>query len=251
MPTFVQLVPAAEDLLALEVEDLAGIVMEVLPDLLQNGHVHMKDISGSPFYSHQTSAEKYPPQYRNRVELAIAEAVSWLNTQGLIVQDPEQDAGFYRISRRGQTLSGRTAVESYRKARILPAELLSLILLEKVHPQFMRGDYDVAVFQAFKIVEVAVRQAANEMGAGYADTMIGVDLMRQAFHSERGPLTDKKLVPAEREAMSALFAGAIGHAKNPAGHRDVSIEPSAAARLIVFASHLISIIEKRLLDKPA
>ncbi len=62
--------------------------------------------------------------------------------------------------------------------------------------------------------------------------------MRKAFHPDSGPLTDKALVPAEREAEMHLFRGAIGHAKNPASHRDVAMSAPEAARLILFASHL-------------
>ena len=36
-----------------------------------------------------------------------------------------------------------------------------------------RGDYDAAVFQAFKEVEVGVRNAANAKGAGYPDSDVG------------------------------------------------------------------------------
>ena len=71
---------------------------------------------------------------------------------------------------------------------------------------FMRGDYDVAVFQAFKEVEVAVRTAA-----GLPDSEVGVSLMRNAFHPSNGKLTDTESVMAEREAVSSLYAGAIGH----------------------------------------
>jgi hypothetical protein len=34
--------------------------------------------------------------------------------------------------------------------------------------------------------------------------------MRKAFHPEDGPLSDKELPISQREALSALFAGAIG-----------------------------------------
>jgi hypothetical protein len=94
-------------------------------------------------------------------------------------------------------------------------------------------------------VEVRVRKAANAKGAGYADDLVGVSLMRKAFHPESSPLADMSLVIAEREGDMALFAGAIAHAKNPTGHRDVLLSPQEAARLVVFASHLLSIVEKR------
>ena len=104
---------------------------------------------------------------------------------------------------------------------------------------------DIAVFQAFKEVEVAVRNTANAKGAGYADSEVGTPLMRKAFHPDTGPLADKALVAAEREAEMHLFAAAIGHAKNPTSHRDVAMTAPEAARLIVFASHLFDIVERR------
>lgn len=109
----------------------------------------------------------------------------------------------------------------------------------------MRGDHDVAVFQAFKEVEVAVRSTANKKGANYPDDLVGVTLMRKAFHPDSGPLTDKSLVTAEREADMHLFSGAIGHAKNPTSHRDVTVAPQEAAKLILFASHLLDIVKQR------
>jgi hypothetical protein len=136
-------------------------------------------------------------------------------------------------------------VEAYRKGRLLPVELLQPTLAEKFWPQFLRGDHDVPVFQAFKEVEVAIRKAANGKGAGYPDDVLGITLMRKAFHPETGPLTDMSRVVGEREADMHLFSGAIGHAKNPASHRDVEPSPQEAARLIVFAGHLLSIVEQR------
>jgi hypothetical protein len=133
----------------------------------------------------------------------------------------------------------------FGRARILPIELLPPVLVEKVWPLFLRGDHDVAVFQAFKEVEGAVRKTANAKGAGYADDLVGVGLMGKAFHPEAGPLTDINRVPAEREADMAIFAGAIGHAKNPPGHRDVELPPQEAARLIVFAAYLLDIVARR------
>jgi len=89
----------------------------------------------------------------------------------------------------------------------------------RVYPAFLRGDYDTTVFQAFREVEVAVREAG-----GFAPKLVGTKLMRSAFrpddpekpNSIAGPLTDKSLPIAEQKGMADLFSGAIELFKNPA-----------------------------------
>jgi hypothetical protein len=241
--TLLSLFPKPDDILALTPEDLGGVIIELMPPLLQNGMFNPAALLAQAY---QIVGNSYPPGSKREVELAVAEAISWLVTEGLLVPDPGQPSpGFYVPTRRAQSLKTRTDVEGFRKGRILPTDLLPTVFAEKVVPLFRRGDHDVAVFQAFKEVEVAVRAAANAKGAGYADSEVGTTLMRKAFHPETGPLADKTLVAAEREAEMHLFAGAIGHAKNPTSHRDVAITALEAARLIIFASHLFDIIERR------
>ena len=79
---------------------------------------------------------------------------------------------------------------------------------------FMRGEFDVAVFQAMKAVEVAVHNVSGL-------DAIGVPLMRSAFAPNNGPLTDANADAGEGVARMELFAGAIGSYKNPQSHRDV------------------------------
>jgi hypothetical protein len=74
-------------------------------------------------------------------------------------------------------------------------------LANKVRHLFLRGDHDTAVFQAFKEVEVAVRKAGN-----YPNDLLGVNLMRAAFHPDTGPLSDMTLVTAERQSEMHLFS---------------------------------------------
>lgn len=241
--TLLSIFPTPNDLLALESEELGGVILEIAPSVIQNGMFTHEVLARQLF---QTSGLTYPIGVRQSVELAIAEALSWLVSQGLLVLDPNQPAKWYVLTRRAKTYRTRADVEAYRKGRLLPLELLQPTLAEKVWPQFLRGDHDVAVFQAFKEVEVAVRNAANTKGAKFADDLVGQKLMRQAFHPDNGPLADMSLVASEREAEMHLFAGAIGHAKNPTSHRDVNLSPQEAARLVVFASHLLDIIEQRL-----
>jgi hypothetical protein len=65
--------------------------------------------------------------------------------------------------------------------------------------------------------------------------MVGVELVRAAFNPTNGVLRDEHVVVAEREALSHLFAGAMGHAKNPGSHRTVNHSVVEAAQLIGFA----------------
>lgn len=230
--------------MALAPEELGGVLLELVPAVAQRDGMFTLTSFVSPLFP--SAGNGYSLNVRRPVVLAIAEAVSWLVSQGLIIDDPEQPASWLIATRRGKSLRTRADVEAFRKGRILPVELLQPALAEKVWPQFLRGDHDVGVFQAFKEIEVAVRNAANKKGAGYPDDLVGVTLMRRAFHSDTGPLRNADLVAAEREAEMHLFSGAIGHAKNPTSHRDVRLSPDEAARLVVFASHLLSIVEQRL-----
>jgi len=69
--------------------------------------------------------------------------------------------------------------------------------------------------------------------------------MRKAFHASDGRLTQSTTPASERQALSDLFAGAIGSYKNPNSHRHVSLEADEAVEMIILASHLLNIVESR------
>lgn len=181
------------------------------------------------------NAAGFPISRKQEIYQVIAEAWQWLENEGLVMARPDSN-GLFCPTRKGSSLKSENDVAAYRHGNILPEAVLHPKLVAKVRPMFLRGDYDVAVVQAFKLLEVTVRDAAGL-------EMVGQKLMREAFHPENGALRDVSAPAGERQAMSDLFAGAFGHARNPFAHRDVAIGRIDAARLISFASYLLGLAE--------
>lgn len=235
MPSIYELIPDHELLLDLEPEELAGIVLEYLKSLPAGSTQLNRYNFGLPH-----TVEGYPLEHQESVRYALMEAWMCLEKEGLIASKPGETRDSVFVTRRGISIEDTAALEAYRRGNLLPKRLLHSLLVEDVWLLFSRGHYHQAVLQAFKAVEVAVRNAGGYPAASY-----GVDLMRQAFHAARGPLTDVNQLLSEREAAAHLFAGAIGLYKNPQSHRNVLVTADEAAEIIIFASHLLRIIDSR------
>src|SRR3990170_1342080 len=202
------IIPDPESLLALEPEELAGVVLEHLNSIHPSETRSLLNVNNICV---EYGIKGYLREYHERISQALMEAWVWLEREGLIAPRPgEQTHGWVFITPRGARLKKTTDLTAFRKANLLPKAILHPVIAQKVWSAFLRGEYDTAVFQAFKEVEVAVRDAG-----GFAPTDHGVDLMRKAFHKDTGPLRDQSLPDAERDAQAHLFAGAIGSYKNP------------------------------------
>jgi uncharacterized protein (TIGR02391 family) len=242
------LVPNADDLLALDVEELAGVLLMHLNSCGANSGdsvVQRGLISQHNFLRNLESHPEYPVR-QPEVNQALMEAWSWLHGEGFLIPDANQPAGWFSLSRRAQRLKSRTDFAEYRKSNLLPRGQLHPLIAAKVYPAFLRGEYDTAVFQAFREIEVAVRRAG-----GFPNDLVGTKLMRDAFRPDTknsavplGPLADATLPVAEQEGMSNLFTGAIALYKNPQSHRNVPTGVVDAAEVIVFASHLLRIVDR-------
>jgi uncharacterized protein (TIGR02391 family) len=236
----INVLPNADALLALQAEDL-GLILLRLVQQERSPRVTLPNIE-MPIWN--ANSPGYPQQKRMPVGRAIAEAWQWLQNEGLLMPDLDQPNGWFCLTRKGEKIRGEEDFEAYRQGNLLPVALLNPKLAEKVRPMFMSGDYDVAVFQAFKYIEVAVRKAAR-----LTDSDIGRKLMQNAFQPEKGPLTDTQADKGEQVGLMDLFSGAIGHCKNPASHRSPGFDRVSASQLIIFASYLLTQVDDIVLSE--
>lgn len=232
-----QFLPPVEIALELKPEELAVSLLKCLVQMEQRGgpaNLNLNNFLGT------TAIDEYAGDKYDEAVKAITEAWIWLEREGMIAPIARQGRDWLYVTRRGKKLAADSDITTYIRSNLIPRESLDPILASKVLHLFIRGDYDPAVFQAFKEVEIRVRNAAS-----LPPSLVGVDLMRKAFNADDGPLTDMTRLKAEREAISHLFAGAIGLFKNPSSHRDVDWDdPGECAELVYLANHLLRIVEE-------
>lgn len=239
-----KIIPDADVLLSLEPEELAGAVLAVLNSRIENGdknHFYLGNFVSDVFYGPNP---EYPREHQEEVSGAISEAWAWLLREILISPGEAVSASmhdWYIVTRRGRKIKDQKAFDTIRSAARLPRDLIHEAIQEAVWPDVIRGDFDTAVFKAFRAVEMVVRENCE-----YGPEDLGVNMMRKAFHPKDGPLRNPDEPAAERQALSDLFAGAIGSYKNPTSHRTGTVsEVEEAFEMLILASHLIRIAQAR------
>ena len=243
-----EILPDAEHLLSLSAEELAGPLLvsfegsdKIIPENAISYDPLEREINGN-------SDLNYPHGTRDKVLFALMEAWQDLVCEGFIAPRPTQlakqnsmvSATSYFVTRRGKDIETLEDFKAYRKADLLRKHQLHPIIAEKVWSIFAQGSYGTAVLEAFKQVEVAVRETG-----GFANSKYGIQLMSEAFAAGSGNLTEPSQHPAEQEARKLLFMGAIGAYKNPSSHQDVEFTPEETAEIIIIASHLLRIVDSR------
>jgi hypothetical protein len=213
MRELTQLVPDWNVLVKLEPEELAGKLLFVLrKHRAIDGKYHLGNLMREFWLP--TAPHHHPYDSSNDhglIDLAIAEAWAYLEAQGLLIPSPEDgEHGWRVLSRRARRFESESEFARYSVARLLPKEVLHSSIAEKVWMAFMRGEFEIAAFQAMRAVEVAVRGAA-----GYGNEKFGVPMMRDAFSPGKGPLADVGADAGEQVARMEIFAGAIGISSRP------------------------------------
>jgi uncharacterized protein (TIGR02391 family) len=233
MPTYKEVYPPVETILEMEPEELAPFVLKHLSGSgSQQLNMHNFSVGTDP------SLVEWAGSFREEVLERFVVAWRWLERELFIAPKPGE-VNWSFITPRGHKILESQDFEAYQKGCLLPSEALDPVLIKNVKPLFIRGDYDTAVFQAFKELEIRVREKA-----GLSNNTLGTDLMRNAFSKDKGVLTDQGASKGERIARMELFAGAIGAFKNPNSHRRVALsDPKEASDIIHLANQLFRIVE--------
>lgn len=238
-----ELVPDVEVLLALSIEELGMVILKSISKQAEARQpIHLQYITGD--ITNAPPSQAYPKEWQGEAEVAATEAWRWLEVQCILIPDSGVNGsnGFVRLSRKGKKIIEANNFESYISGTAFPKKLLHPVIADQVWNELARGDWNSAVFKAFKQVEISVREAGH-----YADSDVGTNLMRMAFNPDQGPLTNQSFPKAEREALCNLFVGAIGSYKNPQSHRHVSLDNALEAQeMVMLASHLLRIIDSRI-----
>ncbi|MCL5772671.1 MAG: TIGR02391 family protein [Actinobacteria bacterium] len=225
------ILPSSNELTEMNPEEVGPFLLEYLNESNKE-KFHLNNLISS-------LSNYYDRDDLYKISIVISESWSWLEREVLIIPDPENiSSGWVTLSRKGKELKNATDFKKYHFGNLLPREKLNPVLLQKVRPVFIRGDYETAVLLAFREVEIKIRNTSN------LTNFYGVDLVRKAFESESGPLADTKLPRNEQDAMSHLFAGVIGLFKNPISHRNIDFEnPNEVAELILFSNYLLRLLD--------
>ena len=242
-----KLYPKAADLLLIPPSDLAPLLLKFarIAEKNQNGMFdpnYVNQLALGDEHLH-ASAPRYSHLDRRKVDDHLAEVWHFIDRAGFMMPAPGSNGanGYRKFTAEGNRVADDFNPQKYSEAAAFPKAFLHPSTADKVSAALLRNDLEPAVFEAFKAVEVAVRDAAKLSADDH-----GVDLMRQAFNDKSGALTNMSDPIGERQALAHFFAGAFGVFRNPTGHRYTGLNDLRDAQYqVLLASLLLRIVDSR------
>jgi uncharacterized protein (TIGR02391 family) len=242
------IVKSPENILAMTKEELAYALLEDMQGRLQNPINGManREHTGTNLFS--TGAFHHPGNgntvrdLTTRINKVGRDAFALLEKWDLA--EPADDMngrnGYVVLTDKGKSTTERTDFERIRVRGLLREEMLHPRLHGQIYGYFTADDLGTAVFEAFKTVEIEVREAG-----GYSAKEIGKTLMFKAF-ALGGPLAKAGDDKGDCEALAGLFAGALNRFRNPGAHtRRTFQDVLEAMEELMFASRLLRILDER------
>jgi uncharacterized protein (TIGR02391 family) len=226
--------PSATDAIELPVDELALRLLRVFARDMR--HASRAWMGNGDLWG-QTAPDD---QARRAASLRAIEAWDWLIHSGLVALRPDETNvnGHGYVTERGQAVARDERGLARVRAEARIGIDLHARLAHRIRRQFLVDEYELAAFAAMREVEIRVRELA-----AFGNEVVGVDLVRKAL-SPTGPLADPGQIAAEQEALSHLFAGAIGTFKNPTSHRQVDFDdPTVAAEIVLLADLLLRTLD--------
>ena len=97
-----------------------------------------------------TDTQGLPANHRGKYLQVLSEAWTWLEREGFIAPRLDDNQGSF-VTRKGMRVVDDQDFKAYRIMSLFSSHI-DPVLTQHVKPLFIRGDYDTAVFRAFKEV---------------------------------------------------------------------------------------------------
>ncbi len=126
----------------------------------------------------------------------------------------------------------------------MPETYVHPTIVEKCFSLLGSEEYESAVIQAFKAIEVSLRNKINAPKDQFGERLFKTD-----YSPENGMLTDMSLPKSERFAFYNYISGAFSFYRNPSTHREVELDFISAFDKIVVASDLLKAIDDSVVNE--
>ncbi|MDE2419692.1 MAG: hypothetical protein KGO49_00725 [Gammaproteobacteria bacterium] len=248
--------PEKNVFLELPTEKVAEILIEfskkTLTDVQDGDYKFSPQSISSSILSHYK--ENVPLTPNDELKDLLDEAWAWLTYNLIIIKSNSTALSinyWMKFSRLGKRIQKEGVLDKYLIGSKFPKNQLHPVIFDRAWLSFLSGQYDTSAMVAFKALEIAVRTACIEKtGAPPCDKnggqLYGVQLMFSAFKKETGILADVKMELNEQDGLAMLFGGAIGFFRNSAMHKAIEMEPTQCFDQLLFASHLMRILDDQL-----